>query len=419
MDINTALEKIYSLKQFNIKLGLDNIKKFLIYLGNPQQNLKIFHIAGSNGKGSTSSFIASILMECDFKVGLFTSPHFVRFNERIKINGIEISDDYITTFLEKHKNYIEIEKPTFFEVATALAYTYFSENNINYAVIETGLGGRLDATNTALPIASIITSISLEHTNILGNSIEKIALEKAGIIKTGVPVFAGKLSLDAYKTIKIETQKKNSNFFYLIDFLEDFSDYVKLNLNKDVYNIYSTQLRGWHQLYNAALAVFAVNKTLNINDYKIFNRGIDNIIVNTSIKGRYEVYSESPTVIFDSAHNLEGVQSFVNEFCKEYNKFENTYLIYGAMKDKSNEDMLLLLRKYFQKIYVTSINNERAASIEELRYIAEKINLKVNELINPFDFIINFKRQKKNNCLVILGSMYLLGEIKLKLEFNN
>lgn len=419
MDINTALEKIYSLKQFNIKLGLDNIKKFLIYLGNPQQNLKIFHIAGSNGKGSTSSFIASILMECDFKVGLFTSPHFVRFNERIKINGIEISDDYITTFLEKHKKYIDIEKPTFFEVATALAYTYFSENNINYAVIETGLGGRLDATNTALPIASIITSISLEHTNILGNSIEKIALEKAGIIKTGVPVFAGKLSLDAYNTIKIETQKKNSNFFNLIDFLEDFSDYVKLNLNKDVYNIYSTQLRGRHQLYNAALAVFAVNKTLNINDYKIFNRGIDNIIINTSIKGRYEVYSESPTIIFDSAHNLEGVQSFVNEFCKEYNKFENTYLIYGAMKDKSNEDMLLLLRKYFQKIYVTSINNERAASIEELRYIAEKINLKVNELINPFDFIINFKRQKKNNCLVVLGSMYLLGEIKSKLEFNN
>lgn len=419
MDINTALEKIYSLKQFNIKLGLDNIKKFLIYLGNPQQNLKIFHIAGSNGKGSTSSFIASILMECDFKVGLFTSPHFVRFNERIKINGIEISDEYITAFLEKHKKYIDIEKPTFFEVATALAYTYFSENNIDYAVIETGLGGRLDATNTALPIASIITSISLEHTNILGNSIEKIALEKAGIIKTGVPVFASKLSLEAYKTIKIETQKKNSNFFYLIDFLEDFSDYVKLNLNKDVYNIYSTQLRGRHQLYNAALAVFAVNKTLNINDYKIFNRGIDNIIVNTSIKGRYEVYSESPTVIFDSAHNLEGVQSFVNEFCKEYNKFENTYLIYGAMKDKSNEDMLLLLRKYFQKIYVTSINNERAASIEELRYIAEKINLKVNELINPFDFIINFKRQKKNNCLVVLGSMYLLGEIKSKLEFNN
>lgn len=419
MDINTALEKIYSLKQFNIKLGLDNIKKFLIYLGNPQQNLKIFHIAGSNGKGSTSSFIASILMECDFKVGLFTSPHFVRFNERIKINGIEISDDYITAFLEKHKKYIDIEKPTFFEVATALAYTYFSENNINYAVIETGLGGRLDATNTALPIASIITSISLEHTNILGNSIEKIALEKAGIIKTGVPVFAGKLSLDAYNTIKIETQKKNSNFFNLIDFLEDFSDYVKLNLNKDVYNIYSTQLRGRHQLYNAALAVFAVNKTLNINDYKIFNRGIDNIIINTSIKGRYEVYSESPTIIFDSAHNLEGVQSFVNEFCKEYNKFENTYLIYGAMKDKSNEDMLLLLRKYFQKIYVTSINNERAASIEELRYIAEKINLKVNELINPFDFIINFKRQKKNYCLVVLGSMYLLGEIKSKLEFNN
>jgi dihydrofolate synthase/folylpolyglutamate synthase len=188
MNIDLALEKIYSLKQFNVKLGLDNIKALLNHIGNPQNNLKAIHIAGSNGKGSTCSFISSILQENGFKVGLYTSPHFINFNERIRINGTEISDSEIIEFLENNKKYVDKYQPTFFEITTAMAFDYFNRKNVEYAVIETGLGGRLDATNVLIPLASVITPISLEHSHILGDSLEKIAYEKGGIIKSGIPV---------------------------------------------------------------------------------------------------------------------------------------------------------------------------------------------------------------------------------------
>ena len=169
MDIQSALNKLYSMHQFSIKLGLERIENLLDHLYNPHEKLTCFHIAGSNGKGSTASFLASILMEAGFRVGLYTSPHFVRFNERIRVNGKEIEDSYIADFVESLEVYIEENKPTFFEVTTALAFKYFSESDLDFVVVETGLGGRLDATNVLEPLASIITSISLEHTHILGD----------------------------------------------------------------------------------------------------------------------------------------------------------------------------------------------------------------------------------------------------------
>ncbi|MDP3683322.1 MAG: Mur ligase family protein, partial [Ignavibacteria bacterium] len=193
MNIESTLEKLYALQMFGMKLGLQNIRKFLQLLGNPQNNLKCFHVAGSNGKGSTASFIASILQTAGFKTGLYTSPHFVKFNERIRINGIEIEDEFIASFYNDHEQFINENKLTFFEVTTALAFTYFSEKKVKYAVIETGLGGRLDATNVLKPLAVVLTSISLEHTQYLGNTIEEIATEKAAIIKPKSKVFLGLL----------------------------------------------------------------------------------------------------------------------------------------------------------------------------------------------------------------------------------
>ncbi len=169
MDIETSLKKLFSLHTFGIKLGLDNITGFLDHLDNPQRELKTIHIAGSNGKGSTASFIASILQEFGFEVGLYTSPHFVRFNERVVINGKQIEDEYISSFISDNENYIDEHELTFFEVTTAMAFQYFREMKTNYCVIETGLGGRLDATNVLNPLAVVITTISLEHTNVLGN----------------------------------------------------------------------------------------------------------------------------------------------------------------------------------------------------------------------------------------------------------
>ncbi|MCK7522792.1 MAG: Mur ligase family protein [Ignavibacteriales bacterium] len=197
MDLETSLKKLFSLHTFGIKLGLENTIGFLNHLGNPQQALKTIHIAGSNGKGSTSSFIASILQEFGFKIGLYTSPHFVKFNERVVINGKQIEDEYVSSFISDNEKYIDEHELTFFEVTTAMAFQYFKDMNTDYCVIETGLGGRLDSTNVLNPLAVVITSISLEHTNVLGDTIEQIAAEKAAIIKNGSKVFIGMLKKEA------------------------------------------------------------------------------------------------------------------------------------------------------------------------------------------------------------------------------
>src|ERR1035437_8288518 len=219
MNIDNSLKKLFSLHSFGIKLGLDNIKSFLNQTVNPYEKIKMFHVAGSNGKGSTSSFLASILMEYDYKVGLYTSPHFVKFNERIKVNGAEISNDSIASFIDKYEKLIDDLHITFFEVTTAMTFEYFQTKKVDYAVIETGLGGRLDATNVINSVASVITSISLEHTKILGYTIEEIAGEKAGIIKRGVPVFVGKLPFKAIETIEKKCLEFNSDLFKIIDYI--------------------------------------------------------------------------------------------------------------------------------------------------------------------------------------------------------
>ncbi|MEE9430521.1 MAG: folylpolyglutamate synthase/dihydrofolate synthase family protein [Melioribacteraceae bacterium] len=416
MNIDTALEKIYSLKQFHIKLGLDNITNLLNHINNPQKELKIIHVAGSNGKGSTASFLSSILQECGYKVGLYTSPHFVKFNERIRINGLEIDDSSIIDFLEENKKYIGKKKPTFFEIATALAYNYFNENNIDFAIMETGLGGRLDATNTITPIASVITSISLEHSRILGDTLEKIAYEKGGIIKKNTPVFVGKVPIEAEKVFLEITKEKNCKLHNIKNYIEEFQNHIILKGDKTNYNLYSSGLEGKHQLHNATLAILVLQKTLNINDDKIIFRGLNNVVKNTNLHGRYERFNDSPTVIFDAAHNLEGINVFLSQFEKEASKYNKTILIYGAMQDKNNSNMLKLLNKHFDKIFLTSTNYERAATVSELKKIAKLSNIEVEELKQTNIYISNFIKQKSNDCLTVLGSIYLLGEIKKELS---
>lgn len=417
MNIDTALEKIYSMKQFHIKLGLDNITDLLNHLNNPQRELKTFHIAGSNGKGSTASFIASILQEYGFKVGLYTSPHLVKYNERIRINGKEITDEEIINFLETNKKYIEEKSPTFFEITTALAFQYFKNKKVDYAVIETGLGGRLDATNTIKPLASVITSISLEHSRILGETLEKIALEKAGIIKDSVPVFIGKLPEEAKTAIKKIAIEKGCNFYQVENEITEYNSFIKIRLGEDnQITLYKTGLEGKHQLLNAALAIITLKKTLDISDNKLIIKGVDNIISNTFLQGRYERYNKYPSVIFDAAHNPEGINAFIQQFKTEYKRYNKTILIYGAMQDKSTAEMLLSLKHFFQKIFVTSTNYEKAASINELKEIADKNKIEVEELHEPVKKLQEFLRIKTNDCLVVLGSIYLLGDIKNKLQ---
>ncbi|OGU34396.1 MAG: hypothetical protein A2068_11860 [Ignavibacteria bacterium GWB2_35_6b] len=309
-------------------------------------------------------------------------------------------------------DYIEKCSPTFFEITTAIAFKYFAENKIEIGAIETGLGGRLDATNTIKPLASIITSISLEHTNILGKTIEEIAGEKAGIIKAGVPVFIGQINEKAVEVIKNKTNEKSSPLYKFYDFAEVKNDYVKIKSGNFEYSIYQTPLNGKHQLRNSALAVFSLYKALGINSYEIISRGIERVKDNSGIQCRYEIYNESPKVIFDAAHNLEGINTFVEEFKNESKSYSKKYLIYGAMNDKDLIPILTKLKKHFDKIHFTSINYERAFKIEELERAGKALNINYERLDDPANFLTQFISLQKDECLVILGSIYLLGEIK-------
>ena len=415
MEIEAAIEKLFSLHKFGVKLGLDNIKIFLDYINNPQKRIKSFHIAGSNGKGSTASFIASILTELGNKVGLYTSPHFIRFNERIKIGNQEIPNEYVAKFVNDYLDYIDENNLTFFEVTTALAFKYFADEKVDYAVIETGLGGRLDATNVLSPLAVVITSISLEHTNILGDTISKIAAEKAAIIKDRSKVFVGYLPDDALNVIKIKSQQTESELYLLSNYLNDNLANYELNLGSMQIKNLESPIKGTYQNNNAALAVLSIFNCLHVKDVNIYLEGIKNVIKNTGLEGRYEYYCRQPDVVFDSAHNPDGVNNFLSEFKKDFTKYQKRVLLFGAMKDKSIKIMLSNLRQYFDEIRITDINYERACKIDELEKIASEINLKVFSEKQPVNYIKEFIKGNKNNCLVVLGSMYVLGELKTNL----
>jgi len=412
MTIQSALDKLFSLHQFGMKLGLDNTFNLLEQIGNPHKNLKAFHVAGSNGKGSTASFIASILMEAGYKVGLYTSPHFRIYNERIRINGKMIDDEYVAAFVTSLEEYIEKNSPTFFEITTALAFKYFDEQKVDYAVIETGLGGRLDATNVIQPIASVITSISLEHTQHLGNTIEKIASEKAGIIKPNSFVFTGRVPAKAEKVFEETALQCGSKYFPIEGYTKLENERVVITQKEKSFSLYATPLQGDHQLFNAALALKTVDECPGIGSGLVYSNGIKNVIKNTGIQGRYEIINARPKIIYDSAHNPEGVNSFIAEFSKEYKSYSERVLIFGAMRDKSIDEMLLALDPYFTNIYVTKIDIDRSATIEELHTIALSAGIKVSPLQDPASFVNGFFGESQDKCLVALGSMYLLGEIK-------
>ncbi len=411
MEINSALDKLYSLHQFNIKLGLENISSFLAKIGDPQKRLKTFHIAGSNGKGSTAAFTSSILQELGYKTGLYTSPHFVRFNERVKINGMEIPDIFIAGFISHFEKLIDELQLTFFEVTTALAFQYFAENKVDYAVIETGLGGRLDATNVLTPCAVIITTVSREHTAILGDTIAKIAYEKAGIIKKNAKVFTGRLPEQAEEVVRQKCTELGNELFMIDDYTLNKGEMLELYTEELELDDWRMPLKGTYQKYNAALSALAVIKTLNVTNLHPIEHGIKRVISNTGIQGRYEYYRKGPDIIFDSAHNPESFSNFISEFNKD-NRYRKKVLLFGVMKDKDVDEMLGLAAKNFDEIHITRARYERALPVEELSNKAEKLNIKTIIENNPSEFVKEFERREQNECLVVSGSMYLLGDIK-------
>lgn len=381
------------------KPTIKNSLEIAKYLENPQDKLKFIHVAGSNGKGSTCSMLASILTEAGYKVGLFTSPHLKDYRERIRIDGKCIPEEDVVDFIRRIKKQQFISKPSFFEITFGLALTHFERNECDICIIETGLGGKLDATNIITPLFSVITNISMEHTKILGNSLEEIAIEKAGIIKQNVPVVLGQMDPKIQRLLIKDAASKTSSFQVVQD----------APLKKS----YKLPLLGNYQLENlrTALEAIEVIKKFNftINEQNIQN-GLINLVANTGFRGRLQVMQENPMVIFDVSHNAHGIKATFDAL-KQLNK-NDLYVVYGTSADKNSLDIFNCLPKKAH-YYFTEFSNERSATISELKSAASEHKYEFSKYYDsPHEALKAAKSEaSSSDLIVVLGSFFLISDL--------
>jgi dihydrofolate synthase/folylpolyglutamate synthase len=426
---NKLLEHLFSLKQGEYKLGLERIEEILQHIGNPQNSYPTIHVAGTNGKGGVCSYIASILQENGLKVGLYTSPHIIEFNERIRINGTKIADEEIA------KNYALIEEKTeklsatFFEITTAIAFNHFKNEKVDIAIIETGLGGRLDSTNIIeKPILSIITAVDIDHSEILGNSIEKIADEKAAIIKKNSVVLLEYNKSQVIEIIQDKAEELSAEMYLINNYPEielrgytsDLKMILDINLSDlpEKNNSLILNLLGSHQLKNISISIFAVSiifERFSVTNDAII-RGIENVSKNTGLRFRAECVNTNPPIILDVAHNPQSIEMLIDTL-KEASTFRKWNFIFGAMKDKNITKMLQKINEICDKLTIVSPNIERAASVDEIAKLAETMNF--NEIIkqNSIEAAINDIKQK-NEPTIICGSFYVISEAVSALDLE-
>ena len=370
--------------------GLSKINKFIKELSLSKNELKFIHVGGTNGKGSTSSFISSILKESNYKVGTFTSPHFFDFRERIRINNNKIQKSYITSFIKENKILIEDLGLSFFELSFGLCLSYFIKNKVDYAIIEVGLGGRLDATNIINPLVSVITNISFDHNEILGDSLEKIAMEKAGIIKENSKLIVGERNEKTDQVFINKAKEMSSKIIFVPDICQDIV-YSEIDyLNKNIHTSIETC-----KLLNLE----------NLNNETI-RRGIKNTTLNNSLFGRWSLVSNNPRVIFDSAHNEAGFISVSNELSKiSYNKI---YILLSFVKGKKIKNFIRHLPKN-SNFYFTTLKIERSMSLKEIKSNLLEI---INFDKDPKRIFNKIKAEaSKEDLILITGSNYIAKEI--------
>lgn len=404
---------MYGLRRFGIKLGLATISNILKGLGNPQDNFKSIHVAGTNGKGSVASTLAAILHAAGYSVGLYTSPHLVYFNERIRINNQQIADSDVVAAYEAVKSVpYGKREPTFFEFATAMALFEFGRQKVDWAVIETGMGGRLDATNTIAPELSIITNISLEHRDYLGNTVSQIAREKSGIIKRRTPVVTGVKQPSARVVVQEISNKKSAPlYFYGKDFkvkrrkTDGFSYYGIDN----VWHNMQPVLPGDHQIDNTALVLAAV-EILNRNKATITTQHLHAGLANTRWPGRLQVVSTNPLVILDGAHNLVAARNLGRYLAKNLGDRKLTMVI-GILDDKPYGAMLKSLLCACDRVILTQAKINRALD-PEILYATAKSMVADATMIADVDRAVAhaIKSARSNEAICIAGSLYVVGE---------
>ena len=424
MRYEEAMEYIASTSRFGMNFGLDRVKAMLSHLGNPQNDFKCIHIAGTNGKGSTTAMISSILKEEGYTIGMYTSPYLEEFEERIQVNGVNIPKEKLASLVTEIKDIIEsviadgFDDPTQFEIITTLMFLYFSREKIDYAVIEVGLGGRLDATNVIdNPLISVIASISKDHMNILGNTIKEIAFEKCGIIKNTSVISYPQVS-EAMEVIEEVCMKRGVTLIKtnlgdikeVVSNKERNTQIITYNLNGREVEVEHTLL-GDHQVKNTLVAINVIDE-FSKKVRKISDDTIKNGLSKAKWIGRMEVMKKTPLVVIDGAHNLDGINSLKNSVSKYFN-YKNIILVLGILGDKEVEKMVSDISEISKFIILTEPHNDRAKSIDEMGEYLEKLE-------KPYEKILDYEKAYKkaleiagkDDLILVCGSLYMIGDMR-------
>lgn len=427
MNYQQTIDYLYSRLPMFTRVGAVAFKKDLhntiamcAQLDNPQNKFKSIHVGGTNGKGSTSHMLAAIFQQAGYKTGLYTSPHLKDFRERIRINGTMVPETFVTDFVNRQKDFIEEISPSFFEVTVAMAFAYFAEEKVDIAIIEVGLGGRLDSTNIITPELAVITNISLDHTNILGNTLTAIAGEKAGIIKPGIPVVIGETQTETAQVFLNKAAEANTTVVFADQELNTLNtshedEYLVSSVYKGktaLYEALRSDLNGIYQLKNILTVIQSIlilkNKGYTITDDAIYN-ALKNVKALTGLQGRWQRLAEQPLIICDTGHNMAGIQEVVQNI--KGTPFQKLHLVIGMVKDKDISGVLSLLPAD-ATYYFCEPQLERALPAHELALQAASLRLYGN-VFNTVDAA--FTAAKKNagaaDLIFVGGSTFVVAEV--------
>ena len=406
------------------KEGLQTTLALDEHFGHPHEYYRSIHIAGTNGKGSVSHLIAAMLQICGYRVGLYTSPHLVDFRERIRVNGVPITEDYVVNFVEKEKSFFETLEPSFFEIATAMAFKYFKDMDVDIAVVEVGLGGRLDCTNIISPILSVITNISLDHTKLLGNSLAQIATEKGGIIKQGTPVVIGESNAETKAVFTNLAEEANAPIYFADEEQEIISyEYTPNGIHYKAHHLgsFDCELRGIYQPKNMNTAVCALHRLVELgylsdciepdNNEQIqseMNRAFLNVIALTGLRGRWQTIQTSPTIICDTGHN-PGAWDYLSRQLNEM-KCQHLHIVFGMVEDKDIYKVLSMLPRK-ATYYFTKGSTKRAFPETSLKAMGENFGLKGDCYPTVSKaFKAALKCADVDDCIFVGGSTYVVAD---------
>src|SRR5882724_3445961 len=429
MDYNQTIDYLFTRLPMFSRIGAAAFKKDLTntlalceFLGNPHTKFKSVHVGGTNGKGSTSHMLAAVFQTAGYKTGLYTSPHLKDFRERIKINGEMIAENFVIDFVERIRPLIENLEPSFFEITVAMAFEYFSQLQVDIAIIEVGLGGRLDSTNIILPELSIITNIGYDHMNMLGNTLDKIAYEKAGIIKKNTPVVIGEDHPETNKTFSDKAALENAEIHFAdkkrfvaewrFEKHELVAELTSSHSNDKHY--YHLDLTGIYQLKNLVTVIESIHilqrKGFSIAEIQI-QKGLRQVRKLTGLHGRWEIIYENPSVVLDVGHNEDGIQQIVRQI--EITDHEQLHIVLGMVKDKETEKILALLPKH-GNYYFTKAQIPRALPEQELAEKAKDIGLSGNHYAFVKDALrAALLHAGKKDLIIVCGSVFVVGEVEV------